>query len=187
MELQKALEKRASVKKYISKKPPLDKVMEGILAANTAPTPGNLQILKYVIIENPESISKIADACQQSFIKQVPYVVIICSETRQMKRLYDKRAEKYLKQYVGAAAQNFLLKMTELGLASCWVGAFVESTIRQLIDLPEDVNIELLITVGYPLGKPAKQKYKHTLINKVFSEGWNTKYKPFIRVRRGDV
>jgi len=188
MDFDKLLEKRISIKKYSSKKPPLDKVMEAIEAANMAPAAGNLQILKYIIVENPETISKIADACQQQFIKDTPYVIVVCSDLKQVKKLYDIRADKYLKHNAGAAVNNFLLKITDLGLASNWVGAFSVTTIRNALQIPDNINVEVILPVGYELIKgKTKPRYKHTLTNKVFSETWQNKYKPFAKIRRADV
>jgi len=188
MELQKALETRASVKRFSSKKPDISKIMEAIYAANMAPTAGNLHILKYIIVENSETIEKIAEACQQEFIKNAPYVVVICSDLSQLRRMYDARAEKYLRHNAGAAAENFLLKITDLGLGSTLVGAFSEPTLKNLLNIPEKVNIEVVLPVGYEMfpGK-TKPRFRQTLINKVFANSWRSKYRHFAKVRRVDV
>ena len=107
----------------------------------------------------------------------------------QLKKMYDKRSEKYIKHYVGAAVENFLLKITDMGLASCWVGPFSEETLRNHFSIPENNEIELIITVGYEFIKgKSKPKRKHSLVNRVFFEDWGNKFhKPLEKVRRKDI
>jgi len=187
MDFQKALNNRINVKRYTSKKPPVEKIIEAIHAANQTPGPGNLNVLTYIILEDPEAISNIAEACQQSFINEAPYIIIITSNPKQLTKLYDVRTDKYIKHYVGAALENLSLKLNDLGLASCWIGAFSEPTVRNNLVIPENQEIELIITTGYEMGKTNKKR-KPALINKVFFNKWGNKYhKPFVKVRRMDV
>ncbi len=189
MEFQKILENRTSVKNYSSKKPAIENIIKAIEVANLAPAADNLQPLIYIVIEAPEKIGKIADACQQQFINKAPYVIVVCSNSKQLKIFDENRAEKYIKHNVGAAIENFLLKITELGLASCWVGAFSEITIRNLLNIPDSINIEAFLPVGYELVKgKTKQRFKRSLVNRIFFDSFGNKYyKPFIKIRRGDV
>ncbi|MFH1358846.1 MAG: nitroreductase family protein [archaeon] len=189
MDFQKVLEKRASVKKYTSKQPPGEKIMAAIDAAEQAPSAGNTQNITYIVVDNPDTIGKIADACQQDFIKQAPWVVIITSDIKQLERLYDVRADKYQKQYVGAAAENFLLKVVDMKLAACWVGAFSEPTMRRILAIPKSHTIDVVIPVGYEM-PPANKKprTRYSSINRIFFGVWGNKfYKPIQKARRGDL
>ncbi|MEK6830990.1 MAG: nitroreductase family protein [Nanoarchaeota archaeon] len=189
MDFQKLLEKSMSVKNYSSKKPPIEKIIEAVNAANSAPSAANLPSLIYIIIETPEKIAKIADACQQQFINKAPYVIVVCSNLIQLKRFDDVRAENYLKHNVGAAVENFLLKITDLGLASCWIGAFSESTIKNLLKIPGSINIEVVLPVGYEMVKgKTKKRFRQLLVNRVFFDSWGNKYyKSFVKIRRADI
>ena len=189
MELQKALEKRTSVKNYSSKKPAIEEIIKAIEAANSAPAAANLQPLIYIIIEAPEKIAKIADSCQQQFINKAPYVVVVCSNPKQLKIFDENRAEKYIKHNVGAAIENFLLKIAELELASCWVGAFSEQILRNLLSIPDFINIEAVLPVGYEFVKgKTKQRFRRSLVNRVFFDSFGNKYyKPFVKIRREDI
>lgn len=192
MELQKVLEKRASVKKFSSKKPAVENIMGAIFAANMAPVAGNIPELIYLVVDDKEKIWKIADACQQPFIAQVSYVVVICSNVKQARKLYDVKADKYLKHNVGASIENFLLKIVDLGLASCWIGAFSEPTIRNTLGIPDAMEVEVVLPVGYELGawkaNTKQPKPKYSLVNRIFFNSWQNKfYKPLIKIRREDV
>ncbi len=186
MEFKKLIKKRKSVRRYSDKKPPAEEIMELIDAANLAPSPGNLPLLQFIVVEDPEKIEKIATACQQQWIKEVPYLVVFCSLPKKAILLYDKRANRYIKHHSGAAIENFLLKSTDMGLASCWVGAFSDLTIKNLLRVPDNVGIEAVIPVGYEhISNRTKQKTKVRLGERTFFETWKNKFQiPFIKVRR---
>ncbi len=180
MEFDKVIKKRASIRNYSLKKPKPEEIIELIGAANTAPSPGNLEIVRFIIIEDKGKIHQLAQCCQQKFVSDAPYVVAICSYPQRVKRMYDKRTEKYIQHHVGAVVENFLLKATDIGLASCWVGAFTPET-KDILKIPEDINLEVILPIGYPekINK-TKQKPKHSLNNRVFFESYGNKYqKPF--------
>ena len=118
MSFQKLAESRASVRKYSNKKPRIEEVIKCIDVANLAPSHGNLPILRFIIVEDHHKIAKIAEACQQEFIKQAKILVVVCSDLKDAKIMYDKRASRYVKQHAGALIENFLLNVVDIGLAS---------------------------------------------------------------------
>ena len=178
MNLDKAIKTRASIKNYSDKKPSENKILDAIEAANLAPSPGNLNILKFIIIEDLEKIDKIAQACQQPFIKKALIVIAVCSDSKKINIMYDKRADKYIKQYAGAAIENFLLKITDMKLASCWVGAFSETTIKNILKIPDNIDVQAILPIAYKhKTDKTKQKPKTNLGNILYFEEYNNKYK----------
>ncbi len=181
MDFDKIVRKRASVREFSPKKPPIEQVIECIEAANLAPSPGNLPILKYIIIEDSKKIRKIAEACDQEFVGNVKILVVACSNRDNVVRMYEDN-EKYTSQHVGAAVENFLLKVTELGLASCWVGFFSEYLIKELLRIPDNIHVEAVLPVGYGL---KKQEKKPALDTRIHFDKYNNKYrKPVHKIRR---
>jgi nitroreductase len=181
MDFTETIKKRVSIRKYSDKKPKIVEIVKAVENANLAPSPGNLAILRYLIIEDPNKIEKIAEACQQEFIKQAKILVIVCSESRNVTSAYDIRAKKYIKQHAGASIENFLLNITDLGLASCWVGAFAEDLIKDALEITEEIDIEAVLPVGY-ISKihNLKPRKKPLLESRIFFETWKNKYrKPF--------
>jgi len=177
MDFDKVIKKRTSIRNYSSKKPKYDKIIDAIEAANLAPSPGNLSFLYYIFVEDPEKIKKIADACQQDFIKDAKIIIAVCSKPAKVKAMYDKRAEKYIKHHAGAAIENFLLKITEMKLASCWVGAFSETTIKNILKVEEGINIEAVLPIAYPAkaDKTTPVPKRH-LGRIIWFEKWGNKY-----------
>lgn len=126
MNLDKAIQNRHSVRRFTSKKPDWREILECLDAARYAPMAGNIFSLKFIVVSDKEKIQKLADAAQQPFIAQAHYVIVACTNSKKIVDCYEERGEKYGKQQAGAAIQNFLLKIQESKLATCWVGHFVD-------------------------------------------------------------
>ncbi|MBM3233862.1 nitroreductase family protein [Candidatus Pacearchaeota archaeon] len=176
MELNKAIKERHSVRRFTSKKPKYDDILEAIGAANSAPLAGNIPTLRFVLVSDAEKINKIAEACQQDFISQANYLVVVCSDSAQAVRSYGDRGKMYARQQAGASIENFLLKITDLGLASCWTGAFVDSMIKQVLVIPDNVDVEAVLPIGYEMPKAGKQRKKTDLSAILFFNKWKEKY-----------
>ncbi len=158
MDLDKAIQNRHSVRKFKSKKPNWREIIECIDAMRYAPMAGNNFTLKFILVDDSEKIQKLAEASQQPFISQAHYVVVVCSNPSRTKNAYGKRGEMYCRQQAGAAIQNFLLKIQEAKLATTWIGHFVESQVKRILKIPEDINVEAFFPIGYEEGKTSKKR-----------------------------
>ncbi|MDP2926185.1 MAG: nitroreductase family protein [Nanoarchaeota archaeon] len=178
MHFETLTKKRASIKRFSSKKPDIDDIIKIIEIGNLSPSPGNLPILRYLIIEDKEKINKIADACMQEFIKQASVLIIVCSEPKDCVIAYEARGKKYIKQHAGAAIQNMLLAAVDLGLASCWVGAYSDITIKTLLGISDNADIEAILPIGYKLiTDRTVQRKKQILEGRIFFEKYKNKYR----------
>lgn len=153
MELDKAIHSRKSVKKFKDKKPDWRDIIECIDSTRYTPMAGSDFTLKFILVDDKEKIQKISKAAQQSFISQVHYIVVVCSTTSRIKNSFGKRSEMYSKQQAGAAIQNFLLKIEEKGLSTCWIGHFIDEQIKRELKIPDNVDIEAIFPIGYEFKK----------------------------------
>lgn len=158
MNLDKAIQSRKSVKKFKDKKPDWRDIIECINAMRYAPMAGNNFTLKIILVNDISEIQKIAEATQQNFVAQAKYVVVVCSNPSRPTNAYEKRGDIFCRQQAGAAIENFLLKVQEKGLATCWVGYFVEDQIKNILKIPENIQVEALFPIGYEFGKSIKRK-----------------------------
>lgn len=162
MELDKIIQSRKSVKKFSKKKPDWRKIIEAINSARYAPMAGNFFSLKFILVSDKEKIQKLSKASQQEFIANAQHVVIVCSNPSRTLNAYEERGENYLKQQAGAGIQNFLLKLEDLKLSTCWVGHFVDEQIKKILKIPKDVNVEAIFPIGYE-SEIAKTKQKRKI------------------------
>lgn len=176
MEFNDVITKRASIRKYSNKSVSINHILECLEVARRAPSPDNLSIIKFVIVQDPKKIQEIADACQQPFVNDAPVLVIVCSDKKDCEKLYYERADIYVKQHVGAVIENLLLKITDLGLASSWVGAFSDETIKRVLGIPDEIDTEAVIPIAYKhKTSTEKQKEKNILDNLLYFDRWKNK------------
>ena len=158
MSIDKTIQSRRSIRKYKLKSPNWRRIIEAIDAAKYAPMAGEIFSLYFLLVDNDEKIQKIAKWCEQDFIMQAKYVVLFLTNPKKTVSSYGKRGEVYCQQQTGAAIQNFLLKLTEAKLSTCWIGHFNERMIKQMFRIPEDINIEAIFPIGIAGEKPKRRR-----------------------------
>ena len=179
MELNKAIHSRRSVKKFSSKKPDWRDIIEAIDSVRYAPMAGGNCTLKFILVDDKEKIQEIANCAQQDFIKTVDFLVVACSKPSRILNAYEEKGEVYFRQQAGAAIENFLLSIQDSGLATCWIGHFVENEIKRILKIPENVRVEALFPIGYEFSKPKTRKEPIDLDNILyFNKYKNKKMKP---------
>ena len=159
MELNEAIKKRRSIRAYQTKDVP-EKVVEKLIeVASYAPSAGNIQPWKFVIIRKANVIMKLAQAAHQGFIEEAPLVIVICANEKRAEVGYGLRGKGlYCIQDTAAATQNILLTAYSLGLGTCWVGAFDEDQARKAVNAPKEMRPVAIIPVGYPNESPTQRK-----------------------------
>ncbi|MBR9702004.1 hypothetical protein GOV13_03710 [Candidatus Pacearchaeota archaeon] len=175
MQLDKAIQGRHSTRKFKDKKPDWRDIIDCIDAARFAPMAGDCFTLRFVLIDDEKTINKLAEASQQEFIKQVKYVVVVCSDPRITLNAYEERGERYCRQQAGAAIQNFLLKIEEKKLATCWIGHFVDRIIKEAVKIPKDIHVEAIFPIGYEFNKKRTRKAKIDLDNVLYFHKFKNK------------
>ncbi len=150
-ELFDIIRNRRSVRKYNDK--PVDPAIihKLIDAARWAPSAGNQQPLRIIVVTRAELKEKLNEATnKQAFFVIAPYILVICSDLTDTVNRYKQRGEElYHKQDTAAAIQNILLLATTYNLQSCWIGAFNEDIVKDAFKLPENVRPVAIIPIAY--------------------------------------
>ncbi len=147
MEFKKVVQKRYSTRQYRSGEVSDKTIKEIIEIAKLAPSAGNLQSYKVFITR------------QKLTYIDAPVNLVICADLEKSASRYGERGRAlYAIQDATIFAAYLQLAAVDLGLASCWVGAFRENKIRQLINIPEKLKPIVIITLGYPLGEKTTRK-----------------------------
>jgi nitroreductase len=185
MDLDKAIKERHSVRKFKTKKPDYAKIFEAIEAANRAPLAGNIPTIKFLLVSDKEKIQQLAEAVAQDFVATVHYIVVICSDSTNCTRTYEEKGEMYSTQQAGATIENFLLKITDLKLGTCWVGAFSEKIVKRILQIPNHIKVEGIFPIGYEMGA-TKQRNKPPIESIIYFDFWNNQYmKPMAKPEAG--
>lgn len=168
MDFRKVIQERRSVRFFTKKPVILDKIFEAIDSARLAPMAGNIYTPRFIVIKDDKIKEKISEAAlDQEFIKKAPFLVVVCSDNSILKMKYSERAEKYARQQAGAAIENLLLSLVNQGLSSCWVGAFEEEMVKRILKIPDSIEVEAILPIGYEqkkvwvnISKPKKPELK---------------------------
>lgn len=159
MDLDKAIKTRRSVRFFTEKKVSHDKIIKIIEAANYAPSATDKQAWRFIIIDEKEKLSRLSNEGGAYFVEKAPLAMLI---------LYEKNTDNIEYQdhiqSASAAIQNMQLKITALGLGSCWVANLPsKKTVRKIFNILNNYDPIALVVIGYPKNKPTTIPRKHTV------------------------
>lgn len=133
---------------------------EVLSAARLAPSANNAQPWKFVIVRDEELKRKLVQACAgQKFIAEAPIVIVGCGFPDDA----YATAGGYMNSFVmdvTIAMDHLILAATSLGLGTCWIAAFKEEKVKEILGIPPDVRVVALTPLGYPDEVPAKTSRK---------------------------
>ncbi len=149
---------RQSVRKYSDKPVEKEKISRCLEAARLAPSASNSQPWKFIVVDDPDLLQKVADKTTgplwsfNNFVPQSKVIVAVVIE--KMKVITRAGAKVKDKEYalfdIGIASEHFCLQAAEEGLGTCMLGWFDEPGVKKLLNVPKEKRIGLLITLGYP-------------------------------------
>ncbi len=147
MDVFEAISKRRSIRKYKStevEEAKLDKILE---AARIAPSAGNRQEWKFLVVKNHETRQKLINAANgQQFVGEAPVTIVACST--ESERVMPCGQYAYTVD-LSIAVSFMILEATELGLGTCWLGAYKEDEVKKILDIPEEIRVPAIFTLGY--------------------------------------
>ncbi|MCF7793404.1 MAG: nitroreductase family protein [Candidatus Cloacimonetes bacterium] len=153
-----AIKDRFSARKFKDKPVEQEKLDEILEAARLAPSASNKQTWKFVVIRDIEKRKQLTEICRgQKFVSEAPITIAICNTNFD----YVMTCGMNAPIIDGAiAAEHIVLQAAELGLGTCWIGAFYHDKMAELINLPKDYKIVGLLPLGYPDVEKGKRNLK---------------------------
>jgi len=168
MTVEEAIRARQSVRSYQKKSVEKQKITQLLEAARIAPSAGNRQEWRFIVVTEEEKRKKLARAAAgQSFVGEAPCVLVCCAQTDEHRMRCGQMCYPI---DVAIAVDHITLRAVELGLGSCWIGAFSEDEVKKLLNIPEEIRVVELLTVGYPAERTVGKKSRHEMARIVFYE-----------------
>jgi nitroreductase len=172
MELSEAIRNRRSIRRY-RQRPVEDSLLCQLIdVARLAPSGGNMQQIRFVVVRTPDLVHKIFSHTgwgghvrprrSPEWGKTSPSAFIAVTASAE-----NIANHKTVYADAGAAIQNMLLKAVELGLGTCWIGSFKEEDVSRILGLDADTKTMYLVAVGHPGENPVQED---------ISAGDSTKY-----------
>ena len=173
MDVFECIRTRRSVRKFKDKQVPWDNIVTIMQAGKYAPSAGNLQNWKFIVVKDDAKRKAISKAClDQEWMEVAPIHIVMVGDPQKAERFYGTRGRRlYTIQGIAAAIQNMLLTAHSLELGSCWIGAFDDDEIGRLLNLPEQVNVHAVIVIGHADEKPEVPP-KYRIEHMMYFEKW---------------
>jgi len=148
-----------------------------LYAATYAPSAGNSQEWQFVVIKDELKRKQLAEAAfKQDFIAEAPVCIVVAADLDKASMKYDKRGEVlYSLQATANATMIMLLAAHELGLGTCWIGAFDEDKVSHIAELPSNLRPVVIVPVGYANEVPEMQE-RVPFENRTSFNGYNKKF-----------
>lgn len=149
--LHQLLLQRHSIRRYKDTPVDADDVRTILEAALLAPSSKSARPWQFVVVEDKEMLAQLAD-CKQFGSKPVSTAAFAVVVTADM-----TKSDVYVED-ASIAAVLMHLQAADLGLGSCWIqirnrfaadGESSETVVRELLDIPEDMAVECIVTFGH--------------------------------------
>lgn len=152
MELMEAIRTRRSVRSYLDRDVEEDKLLRVMEAARLAPSASNRQNWRFVVVKDFSAKKKLSVAARgQSFVAEAPVVIATCGTDTNYVMTCGQAAYTV---DVTIAVDHMTLAAAAEGLGTCWIGAFYEDQVKEILGIPQDVRVVALLPLGYPAKVP---------------------------------
>ena len=159
MNIQQAIQGRRTIRRFSQQ--PLDKAVINQLidAGRVAPCGGNIQRLRYIVVQNDQELlaNVFATTAWAGFVQPArnptlgataptAFLVLTCAPDEATAAAID----------AGAAIENIQLMAYAMGIGCCWIGAYKHERIDQLLEL-DNMQSVFLVALGYPAETPVME------------------------------
>lgn len=149
MNLFEAIKGRRSIRKYKDEPVNMESVKKLLEAACWAPSAGNIQPWLFIVINDPDVLKAIR-MVSPGYFGQAPLAILVCSDKEKALKIGGTLGRDYLTiADCAMATQNILLTAYALGLGTCVVKSFSYTAVKEILEIPQGIEPELLIVVGY--------------------------------------
>ncbi len=147
--------KRRSIRKYKPDNIPQEKLEYVIEAGRLAPSWGNHQCWRFVVVTDEEKRRAIST---RDWHTEAPVMIVGCAYPELSGSKFD---QQYYMLDMGIAMEHIILAAAEQGLGTCWIGGqFDEPTVKQTLGIPDDVRVVAYTPLGYPAETPGPKDRK---------------------------
>jgi len=165
MDVYEAIETRRSVRSFANRAVEDDKLQRILNAARLAPSAKNRQEWRFIVVRDDGLRKAVADAAEQPFLAEAPIIVAgISTEPTHVMTCGIPSAPVDC----AIALEHIALAAAAEGLGTCWIGHFYQDKAREILHVPESMQIIELMPLGYP-ASPAGPPRPRKALEKIVS------------------
>ena len=170
MNVMEAIKKRCSVRSYKNRPVEIEKLNKILEAARLAPSASNRQEWRFVVVQDRDTRQHLMDAAKnQPFVGEAPVVIACCAKSDDHTMTCGQMCYPI---DVAIAIEHMALEAVEEGLGTCWIGAFYEGQVKEILSVPQDIRVVELLALGYPAEPPPSRKDRLSIEEIVMHERW---------------
>lgn len=169
MDFSELVTARYSVRAYKPDPVEEEKLQQVLEAARLAPTAANRQPFQLIVVHTAGREEELRRIYGREFFVQAPLVICACGLPEQ--NWVRRDGKNYNDVDVAIVMDHLILAAADLGLGTCWIGAFDPDAAREVLGLPQGVESIAFTPLGYPADQP-KPKKRRPLSELVRYENW---------------
>lgn len=152
LNVKEAIETRRSIRKFKEGRITEEQLQTIMKAAQIAPSASNRQPYKFIIVKDNELKKELSKkGSVQRFVRNSAVIFV---------GIGDPEHEKWYKVDIAIAIQQMFLQAVELGLGACWIGAFEEEKVKEVLKIPHNKRVVALLPIGIPDQDPPARPRK---------------------------
>lgn len=176
MDIYECIRNRRSIRRYTEKPVPDEMLRRVLNAGRLAPSAVNLQPWRFIVVRSGEMRRALVDCTRGGkhlHLGMGPVALVACGNERDC---YQHQGN-FLKTFAIDAAialEHIMLAAAAEGLGTCWIGAFDETAVKDLLNIPDPWRVVAMTPLGYPDESPGF-KGRKPLADIVCYEKWEEK------------
>lgn len=170
MDVYETISRRKSVRSFRDREIPEEVISRLFGAARLAPSASNRQEWRFVAVRDPVMRKRLSRAARgQQHVAQAAMVVACCAETDGHVMTCGQACYPI---DIAIAIDHLTLCAAAEELGTCWIGAFQENEVKEILGIPSRIRVVALLAVGYPEDPSPVQKDRLALEAIVKYERW---------------
>ena len=157
MDVIEAIRTRRSIRRFKSEPLPEEHLKKILEAAQQAPSAGNKQPWRFIVVSDSDTKDRLGKiARNQTWISDAGVIIVALAMDKKSPQIYERWAERD----VMIAVEHMVLSAWSLGYGTCWIGAFTEEDVKELLGIPKEMTVINLLPIGVPDVNPEKKSRK---------------------------
>lgn len=161
--------KRRTIRKYSQKRVPDEILRKCVNAARLSPCTLNQQPLKYVIVNDDQLLKQIFEITTWA-----AWLPTYSPSEEEMAKAYivilaDKEIEPFAGSHtpydVGVVTMSISMTAFDEGLGSCILASVNKKKLRKILNIPENLRVEMVVSLGYSADSPVVDEVKDEKVN----------------------
>ncbi|MBU0985625.1 MAG: nitroreductase family protein [Proteobacteria bacterium] len=172
------VQKRRSIRAYLDKPVEAEKIDMLVETALRSPSSRGFNPWEFIVVTDRKLLAELSKAKPHgaSFLKNAPLGIVVCAA--------PEKCDVWIED---AAIASILLHLAaeSLGLGSCWIqirkrmhdqAKTAEAYVRERLNIPENLNVESIIAIGYPAESKPPHRKEDLQYAKVHDNGYGRAY-----------